>query len=270
MRCWVFRITEIFSIPQFLSYNLVNRFMKANADIATAVMAWDAKITPFKEVGNTVTFGTYPQTKEGTDQTPIEWVVLEYDVANNKALLLSKKGIDAVSYNNNTRRISLTWGQCSLRTWLNDEFLNRAFSTVEQSAILITDVDNSAGQGYSGFEKTKGGNNTQDRIFLLSYAEASSYLGVDSENYKYHVVPTDYAITQWTYKSNKTAVGEPTVWWWLRSPGPKQDMVCCVGVDGKLCLGDTDSDFSLGGNKEYYGFICVLPAFWLNLESNIF
>ena len=36
------------------------------------------KLKSYKTVGSYVTFGTYPQTKEGTDQTPIQWLVLDY------------------------------------------------------------------------------------------------------------------------------------------------------------------------------------------------
>ena len=48
-------------------------------------------------VGDYVTFGRYPQTEAGNDQTPIEWLVL--DIIGNQALLLSRYGLDAVPYN---------------------------------------------------------------------------------------------------------------------------------------------------------------------------
>ena len=88
------------------------------------------------KVGDIVTFGRYPQTAEGTDQTPIEWIVLDYDEKENKALLLSKYGLDVKPYN--TEWTGITWEKCTLRTWLNGEFLNKAFSAGEQSAILMT------------------------------------------------------------------------------------------------------------------------------------
>lgn len=40
----------------------------------------------------------------------------------------------------------------------------------------MTTVDNSKAQGYSGYS-TDGGNNTEDKVFLLSYAEANKYFG---------------------------------------------------------------------------------------------
>ena len=185
---------EIFAIPQFMKYGPVDTLMKEDENRAAA--AREAKLTPYREVGSVVIFGIYPQTKKGTDQTPIEWIVLDYDETNHKALLISKYGLDAVPYNKKYKEI--TWEQCTLRAWLNGKFLKKAFSAKERTAILITDVDNSSGQGYSKWN-TNGGNNTQDRVFLLSYAEANRYLAVtydDSNNTKSRVTPTAYAIAQ--------------------------------------------------------------------------
>ena len=215
----------------------------------------------FMAVGNIVTFGTYPQTKEGTDQTPIEWIVLDYDAADNKALLLSKYGLDVKQYN--TSYPDITWEQCSLRAWLNDEFLKKAFSTEEQSAVLTTAVDNSKSQGYSGWN-TDGGNNTQDRVFLLSYTEANSYLNVtygDSKNINSRVAPTAYAIAKGAYANPafKTADGEAAGWWWLRSPGYYRRDAARVNRVGSLSRNNVNSDDTV-----------VRPAFWLDLESDIF
>lgn len=165
------------------------------AAVAAAAAARDAKFA----VGNYVTFGRYPQTKAGKDKTPIEWLVLARD--GNKALLISRYGLDAQPYNKDNT--SVTWETCTLRTWLNGMFYNKAFSSAEQAAILTTNVDNSKSQCYSGWN-TSGGNNTQDKVFLLSYAEASKYFGVtyNSSNTKSRVAPTAYAIAQGAGKNS--------------------------------------------------------------------
>ena len=213
-------------------------------------------------VGDILKFGHYEQ-DNNLDNGPeaIEWIVLDYDEANHMVLLLSKYGLDAVPYNK--EYIAITWEQCTLRAWLNDEFLNKAFSAKEQTAILVTNVDNSSGQGYSEWY-TDGGNNTQDRIFLLSYAEANRYMGVtykDRNNTQSRVAPTAYAIAQGAHKTDRfqTADGEPIGWWWLRSPGVYMRGAAYVGFDGSLHSDDV----------EYVG-IGVRPSFWLNLESDIF
>lgn len=223
---------------------------------AIAAAARDAKFA----VGNYVTFGTYPQTKAGNDATPIEWLVLARD--GNKALLISRYALDAQPYNKDYT--SVTWETCTLRKWLNGTFYNKAFSSAEQAAILTTNVDNSKNQCYSGWS-TSGGNNTQDKVFLLSYAEANKYFGVtydNSSNTKSRVAPTAYAIAQgaWTSSSNKTADSTDAGWWWLRSPGHYQDCAALVYSDGSL--------FSFFSVNNASG--SVRPALWVNIETDIF
>ena len=213
-------------------------------------------------VGDIIPFGTYPQTKEGTDQTPIEWIVLDYDETNHKALLLSKYGLDTVVYYNKAWA-EITWEQCTLRTWLNGEFLENAFSMAEQSAILITNVDNGPDQGYKGWN-TNGGNNTQDQIFLLSYAEANRYLGVtydDRNNMKSRAAPTAYAVAKgaWIKTGYKTENGKTAGWWWLRSPGSSPYFAAAVDWGGSLQLKSVENEH-----------IIVRPALWINLESDLF
>jgi len=242
-------------------YKDVDTLLENDDNLAAAR---EAKLASYKTIGNYVTFGTYQQTITSYDQTAIEWLVLDYDEANHKALLLSRYGLDAVPYNKEF--IAITWEQCTLRAWLNDDFLNRAFSEKEQSAILVTKVDNSSGQGYSSW-LTSGGKNTQDRIFLLSCAEANRYLGVthndlnNLNNTKSRVAPTDYAVVFGAYRSDiyQTADGEPTGFWWLRSPGNALYNAAIVTNDGSLNY----------DNVNFYNNV-VRPAFWLNLESDFF
>ncbi len=210
-------------------------------------------------IGSYSTFGVYPQTAEGGDETPIEWLVLDRD--GDKALLISRYGLDAQPYN--TEYTKITWEQCTLRTWLNGTFLNKAFTSEEQKGIILTNVDNSKSQGYSGWS-TNGGYNTQDKIFLLSYAEANKYFGVtynDSNNTKSRVEPTAYAIAQGalTNSSCKTASGKAAGVWWLRSPGRGRSRAAYVYTFGSL--------FDRSVN---YDYICVRPALWVNLDSDIF
>lgn len=245
------RYDEAYAIYVTLTgYKDVDKLLAEDDNMIAA--ARDAKFA----VGNYVSFGTYPQTKAGNDATPIEWLVLARD--GNKALLISRYGLDAQPYNKDNT--SVTWETCTLRTWLNSTFYNKAFSSAEQAAILTTDVDNSKNQCYSGWN-TSGGNNTQDKVFLLSYAEANKYFGVtydNSSNTKSRVVPTAYAIAQgeWTSPSNKTADGTDAGWWWLRSPGYSQSRAADVNTDGSLY----SSSVSLDSGS-------VRPALWVNIEA---
>ncbi len=224
---------------------------------------------PYRTVGSIVTFGHYEQdADESNGPEPIEWIVL--DVQGGKALLLSKYGLDVKPYN--TELADVTWETCTLRSWLNGDFLNAAFSEKERSAILLTEVDNSDTQGFdwvaAGWSEINptGGNNTQDKIFLLSWAEAEKYLEMAVHDYdnpdkvypKAQAAPTEYAVRNGAV-AYKTAEGDAAWWWWLRSPGSMQLIAANVSSDGSL------SDNGVGN-----GAVCVRPAFWLNLESDIF
>ena len=194
--------------------------------------------------GKIVQFGRYPQTTEGNDDTMIEWQVLDRDGRN--ALLISRYGLDVQPYTWPSAQI--TWEQCTLRIWLNDTFANRAFSQEEQQAILMTTVVNGSDEGYW---KTDGGNDTQDKIFLLSYRQAEQYFDVtidNDENMKSRMQPTDYAL----------AHGAGKLGWWLRSQGPEQDTAARVYSVGAL-------DYDFTGFEE-----CVRPALWVNIDSGVF
>ncbi|MDO4492395.1 MAG: DUF6273 domain-containing protein [Clostridia bacterium] len=244
-------------------YKDVDTLLKTDDNLAAAAAAREAKRKLYRTVGSVVTFGSYEQdnnTSNGAE--PIEWIVL--DVKGDKSLLIAKYGLDAKPYN--TKDTSVTWEKCTLRTWLNGEFLNKAFTAEEQKAILTTEVDNGKSQGYSKWS-TNGGNDTKDKVFLLSYAEANKYFGVEywqksgaDKNTKSRVQPTAYAKEQgaWTNEDYKTAEGAAAGCWWLRSPGLNQDCAARVYPYGSL-LNYVNDD---GG--------CVRPAFWMNLESDIF
>ena len=225
------------------------------SDHMLSAAARDAKYA----VGNYVTFGRYPQISGGNYSTPIEWQVIVRD--GQKALLLSRYGLDTQPYN--TTYTSTTWEECTLRKWLNGTFLGRAFTEREQTGILTTIVDNRSHQGFSKWG-TSGGNNTLDKVFLLSYAEANKYFGVPFStdgNTKSRVSPTEYAIKLGAYsvKSSKTNDAAAFGGWWLRSPGSIQNYAACVNYDGTLC-----------GNTVNRDSICVRPAVWIDLESGIF
>ena len=118
-------------------------------------------------------------------------------------------------------------------------------------------MDNSKAQGYSGYN-TSGGNNTQDKVFLLSDAEVWKYFKDDDAR---KCAPTDYAIKQGAYTSiaYKAAEGTAAGWWWLRSPGFDQLRAAYVYIGGSLMSNSVD-----------IGSGCVRPALWINLKSNIF
>lgn len=244
--------------PVKMKKNKIAIAITAVVVLAVAVFAGVYLINGRKTI---IRFGRYEQDNNSENgRETIEWIVLDVDEKNNKALLLSRYGLSNKPYNDTYTDV--TWEKCTLRGWLNDKFLNSVFTEKEQAAILTTKVDNSASQGYDGWN-TKGGNDTTDKIFLLSYAEANRYLGVtygNTNNTKARVAPTAYAIAQGARTAlAKTADGEPTGWWWLRSPGRSQSDAALVLTFGSLYYSSVDGD-------DYV----VRPALWVNLESDFF
>ena len=188
-------------------------------------------------------FGTYPFEKDGT-RRPIRWSVLKRK--GNKALLLSAYGLDAIPYNEEWKGV--TWETCTLRKWLNEEFLDNAFSAEEQQQIITTIVKNPDNPNYN----TPGGNDTEDKVFLLSISEVKKYLPTAFER---RLKPTPYAVKNGVYNWY-----EGNCWWWLRSPGSTPNHAANVDYDGGIYgRGDFVS----------YGGDAVCPALWVDLKSDI-
>ena len=120
-------------------------------------------------VGDTVLMGKYEQ---GNGIKPIEWRVL--DRVGHKVLLLSEYGIDCKPFD--TIKTNVTWETCSLRTWLNITFKNTAFDSDEKELILSTTVTADKNPTYD----TSPGENTTDKVFLLSITEVTKYDKSDS------------------------------------------------------------------------------------------
>ena len=97
------------------------------------------------------------------EYVPMKWRVLRID--GSVAMLLADRMPDVCPFNDEA--VDVCWEQSSLRRWLNGEFLDRAFSANEQTAILTTDLEN-APNYYFG---TSSGTATRDRVFLLSEKE---------------------------------------------------------------------------------------------------
>ena len=191
--------------------------------------------------GSLLTFGSYVQEAGGPEA--IEWIVLAKE--KGRMLLISQYGLDAKPYN--VENTYVTWEACTLRQWLNDEFMQEVFSPEEQSLILKTRVSADKNPEYG----TDPGNSTEDHLFLLSISEAKKYFDSDTAR---QCEPTEYAVKNGAYRNKDNG----NCWWWLRSPGFDSDIAASVDVGGWVsCLGD-----SVDGDDG-----CVRPALWIDLES---
>ena len=121
---------------------------------------------PPVSVGDVIQFGSYEQdgdTSNGSE--PIDWIVLDRD--GDRILVISKFILD--KRQKHDERVYVFWRDCTLRSWLNEDFLSGAFTADEQSHIVLSQIS-TAGQ-YSGDPDIL----TEDRVFLLSDPEARMY-----------------------------------------------------------------------------------------------
>ena len=199
--------------------------------------------------GSIVTFGHYEQDNSSKTKDGIEWIVL--DVQDGKALLLSRWVLDTQQYNRKDQPV--TWEKCSLRSWLNREFIKAAFSKEEQKSIVSTVVPNGPEQNSPRYS-TDGGNDTEDRVFLLSYAEAWKYLDTGHARI---AAATPYAAKRGATSAGAYLVdGLGATPWYLRTPIDTLDRVGFVGISG-----------THSGNGVTVKDIGVRPALWVDAAS---
>ena len=212
--------------------NAAERTLKAPSKNGDGVVTWDC-----------VYFGNYFQSDaKGKKKEPIKWRVLSVD--GNDAFLMADENLDVRAYNRNNTPVSVTWENCTLRSWLNgygkgsnvsgedyssNNFLDSAFTASEQSAIKTVTVVNTDNAYY----ETEGGKDTQDKIFLLSYDEVlnpaygfSSTIGSDNARRRRN---TAYMMKQGFFQSSAT---KENGCWWLRSPGFSSKDAMYVGSSG--------------------------------------
>ncbi len=221
--------------------------------------------------GDIIKFGAYEQDGNFSNgKEPIEWVVLEK--TKKDVFVVSRYILDCLLYNKEYK--SITWEDCTLRKWLNGNFYANAFNKTEKDMIKTTTVENYD----NAVNGTAGGNDTKDKVFLLSQLEMiNSDYGFD-ESYDTHDVnrrcaPTAYAIAQGTLtltdSYDPTSDGETCIWW-LRSPGDGAHNACIVNYYGNVLSGG--NGVGQGRVQSIYGSIhydCigVRPALHINLNS---
>lgn len=195
-------------------------------------------------VGDSFTLGTYEQdgkTDNGTEN--IKWLVLAKE--DDRVLAISKYALDCVAYNSEFE--SSSWETCTLRTWLNKDFYDGAFSDIEKEVIAISTISADKNPMFS----TDPGADTQDPMFLLSVNEAETY-GTDRSLLQCE--PTEYALRNNIDYDMESGYCK----WWLRSPGLMPADATAVGIKGYV-YGQ--------GNYVFFPFYGVRPAMWIDLSK---
>lgn len=210
----------------------------ATPEELAAIMESEIENMRNSDVGDEITYGVYEQDNNPDNgKETIAWRILAKE--GNRILVISKYALACESYHTEYR--SVTWESCTLRKWLNNEFLNEAFTEPEKSRIPTVSV---AGD-------TNGGNNTQDQVFLFSIQDVNTYFNTDEDR---QCEATEYAKAQggWSRSEN----GKSS--WWLLTPGSISHSVAYVDDDGSIY------DVGEHINSEY---VNVRPAMWIDLNS---
>ena len=164
-------------------------------------------------------------------ETTIKEKVLCIDESENRALIISKDIVARMPYHQPGGEI--TWEQCSLRQWLNTTYFESLPPEIKNRIVeVILETPDNSKHG------TAGGNDTRDRVFLLSLDEVNRH-----------------------FKDNKARAAKfkrDWAWWWLRSPGDTSGNAAGVDDDGRV---DDRGDYVGRGTGG------VRPAFWLKLDS---
>lgn len=177
-------------------------------------------------LGDYLVFGTYEQDNDlSNGPEDIEWLVIsDPKYADDiDIMVISRYVLDCQPYH--STETSVTWETCTLRSWLNNEFLNTAFSAEEQE--IIINSEQTANPNFD-YPRTNQGNNTYDKVFLLHTLDLT--VGAFSEFYDEILgIPTNYALSKGLETDSREKLnGKYACEWWLRTAGISGDHVATV------------------------------------------
>lgn len=180
----------------------------------------------------------------------------------------------------NEKWATITWEKSSMRSWINGykasenqseidysnkNFIDTAFSTAQKNAIKTTKVENRNNIHYGS--AGQGGNDTSDKIFLLSEREV--YNTDDAKKYGFvldgevydearRCKCSTYAYAMGTWRNIEDSECNGNALWFLRSPGGS-------------CYGDVTAVYDFGrvnsGGTSIFSDHSVRPAIHLDLSS---
>ncbi|MBQ6288031.1 MAG: zinc ribbon domain-containing protein [Clostridia bacterium] len=153
---------------------------------------------PGYQVGKIIVFGVYEQDNNTKGKEPLEWIVIKSDKESGYIQLITRNVIDSVPY---AGKQNAKWSNSSVREWLNEDFLNTAFSASERKYLIPADV-----------KDNNGATSTTDKVFLLTYDSVESYL--PTGNLYRLGKPTNYV----KGKKQLTVTGQNTCSWGTRDP----------------------------------------------------
>ncbi|MCD8219633.1 MAG: DUF6273 domain-containing protein [Ruminococcus sp.] len=205
-------------ITAYIAFEELEDYSDASKKMVEIEEEYPAVIYATAEDGDIVEFGGY------------NWIVL--DKTEDTILIITEDIIEERVYNYAYME-GTTWEECTLREYLNGTFYN-SFSKEEQAMIVethLTNLDNSE----TGAD---GGNDTIDKMFLLSINEVNDFM-----------------------KQDERDTGSC---WWLRSPDSNSCYAAVVDSDGSINgYRVYDGYAGAGYDSGYYVDIGVCPACWI-------
>ncbi|MCR4615071.1 MAG: InlB B-repeat-containing protein [Clostridiales bacterium] len=196
---------------------------------------------------------------------PLQWRVIDPE----QGLILCTSIVDSQPFNNqlnsvnnkyynkndSTQYYACDYSHSSLRNWLNTSFLSTAFTSVEQSKIIFTNIHNNGLYtliGNTGHPELDFAN-TNDRIVIPSYDEvldvSKGYQPYPGDKDPLRVRQgSDYAKCMGlkVHSNGKS-------YWRLRTAGMSTIDTCCVNFDGQSARVGTVS-----ANITYFGIVPML------------
>ena len=167
------------------------------------------------QVGDLITIGRYEQDND-LDNGPetIQWRVL--DKKDGKLLVISDKALDYISYSYEWDQVEESvWATSCSRGWLNNYFMQTAFTPAEQARISLSDIHTDPSPGFDNDP----GPDTQDYVFLLSAQETERYFPTAESR---RVLLSDYVHPHNKIRINRQGWGTNATRihgdWGLRSP----------------------------------------------------
>ena len=204
--------------------------------------------------GNTFKMGVYEQDNDlANGPEPIDWMVIVDDEDNDRFLVVSVYLLDSKRFHE--ERGDVKWENSTIRSWLNTDFFNNAFTEEEKVLVPEILIDNSGDNWRKG---TDSGVDTWDHVFLLSYDEVVDGLVETNARtiWDFQSIPTEYA------KAAGAAIGKfGNSWWWLRTAGKDHKFIMYADYQGLPRSTGFQATHEHG---------TIRPAMWIYLNEDIF
>ena len=216
------------------------------------------------QVGDLITIGRYEQDND-LDNGPeaIQWRVL--DKKDGKLLVISDKSLYESSFAYlGWQPVPQNWESSCARGWLNNYFMQTAFTPAEQARVVLTNVHTEPTEG----SPIDPGPDTQDYMFLLSGQEASAYFPTAESR---RTKTTAYALSRRSEsRAHQGFDGDLGDWrtnvsfWLLRSPARKPNWVY-----GAAYIYDYTTPYGEPGDVWYHDGRDtgdIRPAMWIEAK----